>query len=360
MRGKLNLAFNACVIVGSIPARAGETTAYRLGLIGIRVYPRPCGGNTLASNVEPLVEGLSPPVRGKRKRPERENPRDGSIPARAGETMARLSSTPKAWVYPRPCGGNVPMTPTLMRSPGLSPPVRGKHHPEFRRLVSAGSIPARAGETLVKHLRQKLRVVYPRPCGGNATGRPSRLASRGLSPPVRGKLGRGTGDGLRPGSIPARAGETASATLAIRYLGVYPRPCGGNAQSKNGKTYKKGLSPPVRGKHVLDLGHVLPSGSIPARAGETGRGCWLPAPGKVYPRPCGGNGMTMMGITRRWGLSPPVRGKQPISTKTSDWKRSIPARAGETLKPYSPSARTRVYPRPCGGNRPARPAAPSG
>ncbi len=131
-------------------------------------------------------------------------------------------------------------------------------------------------------------------------------------------------------SIPARAGETSGQVECVKTARVYPRPCGGNGKEAIYNLLAEGLSPPVRGKRVFTSLAFIPGGSIPARAGETRIPTRSPAPTRVYPRPCGGN-IHSRGDTRRfWGLSPPVRGKQPHLVR-------------EAYLPW-------VYPRPCGGN----------
>ena len=69
------------------------------------VYPRtdPYGTCTLPSH---HACGPSPRVRGKRQRRRHRVARDGSIPARAGETVRAWSDYPSPRVHPRACGGN--------------------------------------------------------------------------------------------------------------------------------------------------------------------------------------------------------------------------------------------------------------
>ena len=72
------------------------------------------------------------------------------------------------------------------------------------------------------------------------------------------------------------------------YHRVYPRVCGGTGLSAKGQRIEEGLSPRVRGNPPV--GHLLDAepGSIPACAGEpvAGEGAWLG--NRVYPRVCGG------------------------------------------------------------------------
>ena len=286
--------------------RAGETgSAHGRSL---RVYPRPCGGNDDAGSI--------PARAGETCRVSADSAVrfSGSIPARAGETGAtnrrRVYPRPcggnqlrdvrnRLWVYPRPCGGLWGLSPPVRGKhadrlrwsdpilQGLSPPVRGTRLQRGPPPASGLSPPVRGRTTgLSPPVRGKpliwQRWVYPRPCGGNGIDRnlspPVRpcwaKTIRGLSPPVRGKP-----VGFK---LPAEA----------NWDRVYPRPCGGNtAPAASAAAWsiparpprgKQGLSPPVRGKRAPNR-----AGSIPARAGETGRAIL-----RVYPRPCGGNSTT--------------------------------------------------------------------
>ena len=53
--------------------------------------------------------------------------------------------------------------------------------------------------------------------------------AKGLSPHGRGKLPNRIPNRIRPGSIPARAGETKVGGQSARDARVYPRTGGGNA-----------------------------------------------------------------------------------------------------------------------------------
>ena len=95
---------------------------------------------------------------------------------------------------------------------GLSPRVRGNLRRPGLHRPGNGSIPARAGEpaTLLafhNHVR-----VYPRACGGTEISRQRRQSKLGLSPRVRGNRDDGAQGGHQERSIPARAGEPATAS----------------------------------------------------------------------------------------------------------------------------------------------------
>jgi len=214
------------------------------------------------------VQGLSPRVRGSPAfaRP----PRDaaGSIPARAGEPLCGRSRRCKIGVYPRACGGALLTFGRVQGDVGLSPRVRGSRVEAALKSMGPGSIPARAGEPASACARMCADGVYPRACGG-AWGTGLEQQSRGgLSPRVRGSPHQLRRAERRFGSIPARAGEPMSAGRFTPASGVYPRACGGADRADWAKAELAGLSPRVRGSLRGDGAGAPAHGSIPARAGE--------------------------------------------------------------------------------------------
>ena len=69
-----------------------------------------------------------------------------------------------------------------------------------------------------------------------------------------------------------------------------------------------GLSPRVRGSHLLPADPLGHPGSIPACAGEPTRLLSTCTEKGVYPRVCGGAGMERIESDGLVGLSPRVRG----------------------------------------------------
>ena len=93
------------VVIGSIPAGAGEPRHREtLGAIG-RVYPRGCGGAFETMHNRDRDLGLSPRVRGSQLATDIVSRIMRSIPAGAGEPVSSPGSTVSTKVYPRGCGG---------------------------------------------------------------------------------------------------------------------------------------------------------------------------------------------------------------------------------------------------------------
>ena len=89
--------------------------------------------------------------------------------------------------------------------------------------------------------------VYPRVCGGTFVLQRKRHPRQGLSPRVRGNLHYHLNHRVVTGSIPACAGEPGRGGRGGRLMGVYPRVCGGTAQQRPDPAGGRGLSPRVRG-----------------------------------------------------------------------------------------------------------------
>ena len=248
VRGKRRRPQHGRGAIGSIPACAGETIRSRLWKIRPQVYPRVCGGNPSPCKVVGAVQGLSPRVRGKRIPTGCWPMRWRSIPACAGETPGRQPFSSSEGVYPRVCGGNPPAGRGCHQPRGLSPRVRGKRITPYPRGTSLGSIPACAGETLSISAVTSRGTVYPRVCGGNHYRSPAPPPGCGLSPRVRGKLRWRWGLAAPRGSIPACAGETRCRLHPSGASRVYPRVCGGNRTPSSPRSAARGLSPRVRGK----------------------------------------------------------------------------------------------------------------
>ena len=329
VRGNLRQLPDACVDLGSIPACAGEPRRQALTATTTKVYPRVCGGTRSRLDELPGGRGLSPRVRGNPPAAAVLPPRWRSIPACAGEPYGGSESAQHAEVYPRVCGGTLPV----------------------RRLPDgeAGSIPACAGEPPVCWGNRRLTTVYPRVCGGTwlPTGPKSTIS--GLSPRVRGNPAPPLRWYHKLRSIPACAGEPGPAASSAGRIRVYPRVCGGTCGGVSMWADSPGLSPRVRGNQRSKFPSIECLRSIPACAGEPAprgycnRGC------TVYPRVCGGTSPGASSGLAVCGLSPRVRGNLRRAHHPAWQRGSIPACAGEPRGASISPAGGGVYPRVCGG-----------
>ena len=194
-------------ISGSIPACAGEPPHHDTAYINAQIYPRVCGGTPPGRRKPQLWRDLSPRVRGNPPVVPLAKVFSESIPACAGEPGAGQSLQPDDEVYPRVCGGTavVSAVPPLVES--LSPRVRGNPLPEQGSPPPGRSIPACAGEPPFGDYRVSDARVYPRVCGGTGIVGVKQAVEQGLSPRVRGNPSRLASSRVIKGSIPACAGE---------------------------------------------------------------------------------------------------------------------------------------------------------
>ena len=333
----------------SIPACAGEPRSPFRAECRPRVYPRVCGGTAFVSIRADFGQGLSPRVRGNRWWDRDLPPRPGSIPACAGEPQPRIARTHRAEVYPRVCGGTVRWTSGGPIRTGLSPRVRGNRGQHMGQGHRVRSIPACAGEPPSRAFPKPQSPVYPRVCGGTVESQCGQMATPGLSPRVRGNRPVRRPAAARPGSIPACAGEPVAEGDSTLAREVYPRVCGGTAAPTGNAAAGPGLSPRVRGNRRPALPPGCSSRSIPACAGEPRRYGAVPGVARVYPRVCGGTCGIPLTYAYGYGLSPRVRGNRGKASNPYVKLRSIPACAGEPRLCRPAFVQPPVYPRVCGG-----------
>ena len=277
-----------CYSARSIPACAGEPRAGQSTRQYEPVYPRVCGGTRLLPKPTMPRAGLSPRVRGNQHPNDGNQPLTRSIPACAGEPTAMRQVSQMSTVYPRVCGGTPRCWVTADGTVGLSPRVRGNRRRKFLAYCCAGSIPACAGEPMIgwpsavtsTGLSPRVRgnptailvpalasrsipacagepspisprvpsaAVYPRVCGGTSDHTKSTASSRGLSPRVRGNPVDAFPHTTASRSIPACAGEPGIDTTRAPLIWVYPRVCGGTGRVETRCSPFMGLSPRVRG-----------------------------------------------------------------------------------------------------------------
>ncbi len=212
-----------------------------------------------------------------------------------------------------------------------------------------GSIPACAGEPATADIWVQASRVYPRVCGGTKTWAGVSGSTTGLSPRVRGNRCLYSGGDPRTGSIPACAGEPGVRSPKLRRIRVYPRVCGGTCAPLRCDVPHQGLSPRVRGNLRAAPMRCPAPGSIPACAGEPRSHPTGVGGAGVYPRVCGGT-MAASRLSRSsCGLSPRVRGNRGQQRSEGQPGRSIPACAGEPWPMMRHGKMTAVYPRVCGG-----------
>ena len=249
-------------------------------------------------------------MRGNPSPPPFPPPETRTIPARAGEPRCRRHATPSSRDYPRSCGGTSLKRRRESPLPGLSPLVRGNLGRCQSNRQRIRTIPARAGEPLPIPFTPPISWDYPRSCGGTRSISARRETGGGLSPLVRGNRGGHEHAEQLVWTIPARAGEPEPGPPGSRPAWDYPRSCGGtDTLSRPGRS-RVGLSPLVRGNHQSLGSPGRMRWTIPARAGEPVCDEQTRFHGQDYPRSCGGTNAKIVGRKTQNGLSPLVRGNR--------------------------------------------------
>ena len=132
----------------TIPACAGEPAHADQALHVRKDYPRVCGGTCCSTAARAAAAGLSPRVRGNHTEALTADFRPGTIPACAGEPGAGSLGVGLAGDYPRVCGGTPRIRCGGNGGTGLSPRVRGNRRDRQAIEPREGTIPACAGEPL--------------------------------------------------------------------------------------------------------------------------------------------------------------------------------------------------------------------
>ena len=254
--------------------------------------------------------GPSPLARGKLSAASVTVPVMGTIPARAGETVQDAAYHTVHGDHPRSRGGNIAGCNFWATHLGPSPLARGKLDVTAVNYDARGTIPARAGETTPQEPRIGPQRDHPRSRGGNAAVRSARPSVLGPSPLARGKLNTGVCFWHLNGTIPARAGETAPNDYIELGTRDHPRSRGGNMPWPKTHYLFQGPSPLARGKRWLMRLAWMTSGTIPARAGETVSHEAIDPHLGDHPRSRGGNCQRLTVDDRYQGPSPLARGKR--------------------------------------------------
>ena len=189
----------------------------------------------------PTASGV-PPAAGKRRESSRHGtiggrgiPRQGSIPASAGQARRDDRSRYGGGVHPRERGGSVGEGQSVQRVAGPSPRARGKLDHATLEIPDAGSIPASAGEASAADSRTGHRRVHPRERGGSLSRKSTITEKSGPSPRARGKLIRQRDRAVLVRSIPASAGEAPTSRSAAPTRRVHPRERGGSKIRQKGE-----------------------------------------------------------------------------------------------------------------------------
>ena len=174
-RGKLDCTLHRARCRGLIPAHAGKTTFDASRCSRIRAHPRSRGENPMSALASSSAWGSSPLTRGKPGQSLCIAVRPGLIPAHAGKTRTRTSSTCLVRAHPRSRGENHASHLPRRPLPGSSPLTRGKHFLTCAFITQIGQI-LESRELCASSESYSLRNAYA------TAAPPDQVRSIGLAP----------------------------------------------------------------------------------------------------------------------------------------------------------------------------------
>ncbi len=170
-------------------------------------YPRGRGGTAALASQPANWPGLSPRARGNQGKISPGSVLVGTIPAGAGEPRSWRGVGALIWDYPRGRGGTRHNTARSDSFEGLSPRARWNLGAVGVDDDLAGTIPAGAGEPRRRPLTRRTAGDYPRGRGGTRAVHTLAASGAGLSPRARGNRQAIDFEVVLGGTIPAGAGE---------------------------------------------------------------------------------------------------------------------------------------------------------
>ncbi len=292
VRGYRSPLLEEVPLVGSIPVCTGLPRRGQDSILNYRVYPRVYGATGKGVRRTRNRRGLSPCVRGYHLRARAPRVAHGSIPVCTGLPRTPKTILPKWGVYPRVYGATASIKWARTSPQGLSPCVRGYRRRTIGSGAPDGSIPVCTGLPVWGYRALRLERVYPRVYGATSSAPWYDPFGWGLSPCVRGYPRVAMPDLVQKGSIPVCTGLPGWTRSCGPCMRVYPRVYGATGCPVATLRWPPGLSPCVRGYHFGVGKEVGTVGSIPVCTGlPLPNGC-ARRPPKVYPRVYGATAYT--------------------------------------------------------------------
>ena len=147
MRGSLDAKWALRGVCGIIPAHAGLTPSSAPSSRCRWDHPRACGAHSRKLRKAGMMWGSSPRMRGSLPDDDAAAVLQGIIPAHAGLTTPKSTTTASGWDHPRACGAHIHMFSFPLSRRGSSPRMRGSRLRHTTAVDDNGIIPAHAGLT---------------------------------------------------------------------------------------------------------------------------------------------------------------------------------------------------------------------
>ena len=192
---------------------------------------------------------------------------------------------------------------------------------------------------------------HPRACGEHSIASAFACTFEGSSPRLRGTLPPINVMVVPTGIIPALAGNTVATELDADTGRDHPRACGEHLLHVQQLWPKLGSSPRLRGTLARGREESGDVGIIPALAGNTKNISAHCRVSRDHPRACGEHISAAAGGDATLGSSPRLRG---TLVGTGHWAREfgiIPALAGNTTRNRIAQFGLRDHPRACGEHK---------
>ena len=319
------------ITAGIIPACAGNSSPSTARRHPERDHPR-VRGEQLASafNVE-YAKGSSPRARGTACQLIEAHAVVGIIPACAGNRPRPRPARRRWRDHPRVRGEQAIQKSNPGFDPGSSPRARGTAESPCRSASDLRIIPACAGNSLACRTRCRCYRDHPRVRGEQSTTRPRRSSVSGSSPRARGTGHPEEQPGIRPGIIPACAGNRWKELIWLKKSRDHPRVRGEQLFSGTRSIGKAGSSPRARGTGCVTVKAGCLPGIIPACAGNRDGCIRISHPSRDHPRVRGEQSSSRKACQSLGGSSPRARGTDAPRAGNGSNPGIIPACAGNSL-----------------------------
>ena len=316
-----------------IPACAGNTLVHVFVGSALRDHPRMRGEHICHAPASVATVGSSPHARGTLERQALEFALLGIIPACAGNTSFDSVACGQDQDHPRMRGEHLVMRYDTTKASGSSPHARGTRVVGIGVGLGLGIIPACAGNTTMTAPAAQEMRDHPRMRGEHTLVSRDDETIPGSSPHARGTPGVAEFEGFGGGIIPACAGNTTKAGPRRNLTRDHPRMRGEHEAQVIVLRRQHGSSPHARGTRNSNVNDGVKPGIIPACAGNTANGGTQRTSPWDHPRMRGEHMPAACMMPARQGSSPHARGTRSMYRASAGSAGIIPACAGNTPTP---------------------------